>query len=267
MKKFLIIVMVFVCSISANAKFGIDPEPLFENAEGVLCLGKAGWITLIKTDSVPLTYRDTVLSDATPSRLYFLPYASLTSMDSQHHFFVYWQFPDGVRVILHKNTPSFLYPSGLQPGLHNLVSEYIKVVNDYPMGPDEEMAHIAIEYLPPPYDSARSFATDNGVLINGILWATRNIDAPYTFAASPEDAGKFYQWGIERGWATTGEVTGWYAFRSESDYWSFDNCPCPNGWRVPDGFELKKLCDKEKVSSEWTTQNGVAGRLITDIAK
>jgi len=38
--------------------------------------------------------------------------------------------------------------------------------------------------------------TDAGVIINGIKWATRNVDMPGTFAANPEDAGMFYQWDI-----------------------------------------------------------------------
>ena len=33
--------------------------------------------------------------------------------------------------------------------------------------------------------------TDAGVVIDGIRWATRNVDAPGTFAENPEDAGMF----------------------------------------------------------------------------
>jgi len=32
---------------------------------------------------------------------------------------------------------------------------------------------------------------DEGVVINGIRWATRNVDAPGTFVDNPEDAGMF----------------------------------------------------------------------------
>ena len=149
MKKFLFIVVISLFSLTANAGWGIEAEPLFENAEGILCLGKASPnlpTKLIKTDSVPLAYRDTVLSDGTLSRLYFLPYSSLTSRDSKKHFFVHWQFPDGVRILLDKDSTSFLYPSGLQPGLYNFVSKHIEVVNDYNMG-SSEVAYIGIEYL------------------------------------------------------------------------------------------------------------------------
>lgn len=35
--------------------------------------------------------------------------------------------------------------------------------------------------------------TDEGVEINGLIWATRNVDAPGTFAKNPEDYGMYYQ--------------------------------------------------------------------------
>jgi hypothetical protein len=41
---------------------------------------------------------------------------------------------------------------------------------------------------------AQSANTDLGVVINGVKWATRNVDAPGTFAESPQAAGMFYQW-------------------------------------------------------------------------
>ena len=36
---------------------------------------------------------------------------------------------------------------------------------------------------------AQTPTTDPGVMINGIKWATRNIDEPGTFADNPEDVG------------------------------------------------------------------------------
>ena len=35
---------------------------------------------------------------------------------------------------------------------------------------------------------------DKGVEINGIRWATQNVDKPGTFVLNPEDLGMFYQW-------------------------------------------------------------------------
>jgi len=38
------------------------------------------------------------------------------------------------------------------------------------------------------------FAQETGVVINGVKWATRNVDKPGTFVANPEDFGMLYQW-------------------------------------------------------------------------
>ena len=43
---------------------------------------------------------------------------------------------------------------------------------------------------------------ETGVEINGVTWATRNVDAPGTFAAKPEDMGMFYQWNSKVSWTT-----------------------------------------------------------------
>ena len=50
--------------------------------------------------------------------------------------------------------------------------------------------------------------TSPDVLINGVYWASRNVAAPGTFAASPEDAGYFYQWNNKEGWPATGAASG-----------------------------------------------------------
>jgi uncharacterized protein (TIGR02145 family) len=105
-----------------------------------------------------------------------------------------------------------------------------------------------------------TLTTDEGVLINGIRWATRNVDAPGTFAASPEDAGMFYQWNRKKGWnATDEEVEGWDSSTPTGDTWEEENDPCPEGWRVPTQEELQRLVD---AGSTWTTVNGINGRLF-----
>ena len=42
--------------------------------------------------------------------------------------------------------------------------------------------------------AAQTTCPEGGVLINGVCWATRNVDAPGTFAENPEDPGMMYQW-------------------------------------------------------------------------
>ena len=151
MKKSLFIIVVSLFPLTSNAMVA---ELLFENTEGVLCLSKLwerynSFFDLVTTDSVPLAYRDTILPDGTPSRSYFLPYSSLPRQWPEH-FFILWQFPDGVRVLLDKKTPSFLYPSGLQPGLYNFVSEYIKIKRDIYNDNPRQAGGVRFEYLNAP---------------------------------------------------------------------------------------------------------------------
>ena len=43
------------------------------------------------------------------------------------------------------------------------------------------------------FAQSKSITTDEGVVINGVKWATRNVDEFRTFAENPESVGKFYQ--------------------------------------------------------------------------
>jgi len=110
---------------------------------------------------------------------------------------------------------------------------------------------------------------DKGVIINGVKWATRNVDAPGTFAAKPEDAGMFYQWKDSIGWSATDLInsngdTIWNDCYFGGISWEKANDPSPAGWRVPTVDEIKALFDTDKVCHEWTTINGVSGRKFTD---
>ena len=103
---------------------------------------------------------------------------------------------------------------------------------------------------------------DEGVVINGLRWATRNVDAPGTFAPYPESFGMYFQWNRKKGWDATGETLlgmGWDAVNEEGTAWYAENDPCPKGWRVPTRDELRSLAD---VDNEWTIQNGIYGRLF-----
>jgi hypothetical protein len=108
--------------------------------------------------------------------------------------------------------------------------------------------------------AARDIALD-GVEINGVTWAKYNVDMPGTFAESPEDPGKFYQWGRNVAWPATGTVTGWNS--SVPGSWGLD--PSPSGWRVPTIDEINSLLESDKVSFSWIQVNGVFGRLFTDL--
>ncbi|MCL2040460.1 MAG: fibrobacter succinogenes major paralogous domain-containing protein [Bacteroidales bacterium] len=113
--------------------------------------------------------------------------------------------------------------------------------------------------------------TEEGVVINGVRWATRNVDKPGTFAANPEDAGMFYQWNRKIGWSSTDPMinsngsTTWNDSYAE-DTWKKANDPSPAGWRIPTAEELQSLTDTDYVTWVWTTENGVNGYRCTDKA-
>jgi len=116
---------------------------------------------------------------------------------------------------------------------------------------------------------------DEGVVINGVRWATRNVDLPGTFAAKPEDTGMFYQYNRNVAWAATGDVDDWDTTKLdwdeslsgyENQRWRKTSDPSPAGWRVPEFGEIQTLLDVDKVDSERATVNGINGFKFTDIS-
>jgi uncharacterized protein (TIGR02145 family) len=103
-------------------------------------------------------------------------------------------------------------------------------------------------------------------LINGVVWARYNVDAPGTFAATPESYGMFYQWSRPKAWPAFNIVEGWDSTYPEDDVWEEANDPSPAGWRVPALSEIQTLFDTTRVSNEWTKENGVTGIKFTDKA-
>ena len=91
------------------------------------------------------------------------------------------------------------------------------------------------------------------VVINGIRWATRNVDAPGSFVVNREDAGMFYQWGRRIGWSSTDPLqasdgSSWPRTLVPGVTWHSTNDPCPTGWRVPTQVELQSLVNAGFVS-------------------
>ena len=126
------------------------------------------------------------------------------------------------------------------------------------------------------YDNGTNVA-EKGIVINGVKWATCNVDKPGIFADKPEDTGMLYQWNCKTGWPAILdwesliapirdriEVPGWYTSILTSDTWEKANDPSPAGWRLPTFDEIEKLLDTEKVSNEWTISNGKKGIIFTD---
>ena len=78
--------------------------------------------------------------------------------------------------------------------------------------------------------------TDVGVLIDGTKWATRNIEEKGLFVFQEHLSGNFYTWEDAQ-------------------------IACPTGWRLPTKEEFESL---KNADNTWTTQDGVAGRILGD---
>ena len=105
---------------------------------------------------------------------------------------------------------------------------------------------------------------EDWVEINGVKWATRNVGAPGTFVANPEDYGEYYQW-CTMGFLLPEDFAKAYANTNLSS-WLPANDPSPTGYRVPTWPELESLINTTYVINTWTTRNGVNGRIVTDKA-
>ena len=118
-------------------------------------------------------------------------------------------------------------------------------------------------------DNSKPTRHEEGVIINGIRWATCNVGKPGVFAAKPEDPGMFYQWNRKIGWSTTDPKinsnggSSWSSGVPAGNTWEKANDPSPAGWRVPTLDEFRTLLDTDKVRNEWVTQNGVNGIKFT----
>ena len=73
---------------------------------------------------------------------------------------------------------------------------------------------------------------DNGVEINGVVWATCNVGNRGTFVPTPEDYGNYYTWEQAQN-------------------------VCPSGWRLPTKEEFNGLINSG--TSVWSELNGVKG--------
>ena len=110
----------------------------------------------------------------------------------------------------------------------------------------------------------RTEPTQGGTIINGIEWATHNVDVPGAFTENPEDAGMFFQWNRRVGWSSSDPLTSihWDSSVSASAAWLPINDPCPIDWRVPSPYELVILA---LASNTWVSNwnnTDVSGRIF-----
>jgi len=90
---------------------------------------------------------------------------------------------------------------------------------------------------------------NDGVLIDGIIWAVRNVDAFGTFAESPYHSGSFFQFNDITAYTAVAcdEINGNFKISPDwkpadlSETWLPENNPCPSGWRLPTSNEMFAL--------------------------
>jgi hypothetical protein len=98
------------------------------------------------------------------------------------------------------------------------------------------------------------------VLINGIIWSTRNVGNPGEFTAEPDIQGLLYQFNRKVGYPATGGAApaNWpAAYVNDDTDWLPANDPCPEGWRVATEAELVSVWN---IGATWRTpaQTGFA---------
>ncbi|MEG0889797.1 MAG: BACON domain-containing protein [Bacteroides sp.] len=87
---------------------------------------------------------------------------------------------------------------------------------------------------------------EDEVLINGLVWSTKNIDAPGTFTSSPDDPGMYYQFNRKIGYPDGPQgdpaPANWPTdYTNDGNNWLPENDPSPEGWRVPTTAEMVAL--------------------------
>jgi hypothetical protein len=92
------------------------------------------------------------------------------------------------------------------------------------------------------------------ILINGMVWSTKNIGAPGTFVASPDEIGMYYQFNRKTGYPSTPNAapSNWPAtYTNDGTNWLPENDPSPEGWRVPTTEEMAALWN---MGATWVTK-------------
>jgi uncharacterized protein (TIGR02145 family) len=116
--------------------------------------------------------------------------------------------------------------------------------------------------------SISKLQTSGSITINGVNWATCNVNTPGTFTSSPESYGRYYQWNsnvvadTRNGWLSSWK--GGYRIPSSTDIWTDSNDPSPVDFRLPTNDEIKTLFDNTKVTNTWTSFNYVCGCKFID---
>ena len=83
--------------------------------------------------------------------------------------------------------------------------------------------------------------------VESLIWAGANVgETPHTFAADAskggvDSYGGLYQFNSKKAWPALGPAIGFDASETRHSSWSWENDPCPPGWRVPTSAEWENL--------------------------
>lgn len=96
---------------------------------------------------------------------------------------------------------------------------------------------------------------EDEILINGMVWSTKNVGIPGTFADSPDEIGYLYQFNRKAGYPNGSQndpaPANWPSeYTNDGTNWLSENDPSPEGWRVPTTEEMVALWEK---GSTWVT--------------
>jgi uncharacterized protein (TIGR02145 family) len=132
-------------------------------------------------------------------------------------------------------TLTLFMAAGGSSSLDNQVTDSVKVT--IPQNTDWHTREFIINFTGTGVATPRSVIirqAANGVVINGLVWSSFNVDESGTFVETPGDYGKYYQFNSP---APTWVNDGIYV---DAD-WETANDPSPAGWRLPTGDEYAAL--------------------------
>ena len=102
----------------------------------------------------------------------------------------------------------------------------------------------------PDYTSSNAYILTFYMQVGSLKWATTNLMNNTTMAERPDMYTNFFQWNTTASWPPSNVNSGWSVILNQSSTWN--NNPCPAGWRVPTRDEYITLYT---LGSTWVNAN------------
>lgn len=96
---------------------------------------------------------------------------------------------------------------------------------------------------------------EDEVLINGLVWSTKNVGLPGTFVDYVDEVGYLYQFNRKEGWPySPSDVPSGYPteYTNDGTNWTDENNPCPDGWRIP---TTQEMVDLWNIGATWAKKS------------